>query len=72
MPEWLSIILSAGAVLGGVTYWAGRIARALEGVEAALVQVGIRQAETDDRVRALEERQARSETKIGHLESRAA
>ena len=72
MPDWVSILLSGGAILGGVTYWAGRIARALEGVEAALVQVGIRQAETDDRVRALEERQARSETKIGHLEEWAA
>ena len=64
MPEWLSIILSAGAILGGVTYWAGRIARALEGVEAALVQVGVKQAETDGRVRALEDRVARAEVRI--------
>ena len=68
MPEWLSIILSAGAILGGVTYWAGRIARALEGVEAALVQVGVKQAETDGRVRALEDRVARAEVRIEIVE----
>jgi len=72
MPDWVSILLSGGAILGGVTYQAGRIARALEGVEAALEKVGVRQAESDGRLRALEERQTRSETKIGHLEERAA
>ena len=66
MSEWLPFALSAGAILGGVSYWGGRLARALEGIERAMEKIVQRQDETERHVGAHDSRLARLEALQEH------
>ena len=59
--DWLGLILTAASVLVGVSYWGGRLARALEGIERTMEKMVARQDETEKHVTAHDARLARLE-----------
>lgn len=62
MPTWVPVVLSVLTLLLGVSYWAGRLARALEGIEASLQSMAVRQREAEASLQRHESRLTRLET----------
>lgn len=50
LPDWVPFALSAGAMLAGVSYWGGRVATALEGIQQTLSRLATRQDECEVRI----------------------
>lgn len=61
MPEWVAFALSAVTVIAGISYWGGRLARALEGIERTIDSMAKRQDESDKSVDVLRNRVTRLE-----------
>lgn len=59
--DWLGLVMTAASILAGVSYWGGRLARALEGIERAMDKMVQRQDETEKHVTAHDARLARLE-----------
>lgn len=59
--DWAGLIITVVTVLGGISYWGGRLARALEGIERAMEKMVQRQDETEKHVTAHDSRIARLE-----------
>jgi hypothetical protein len=61
LPDWVPFALTALATISGVSYWGGRLARALEGIEHTIGKMAARQDETEKHVGAHDSRLARLE-----------
>lgn len=66
MPDWIPFALSAGAMLAGVSYWGGRVATALEGIQATLARLATRQDECEVHIQQHENRLIKVETRLDH------
>lgn len=64
MPDWLPFALSSGVVLAGVSYWGGRVATALEGIQQTLARLASRQDACESEVIEHGTRLTRLETKV--------
>lgn len=59
--DWFALGCTVASILAGVSYWGGRLARALEGIEATMQQMARRQDETEKHVGTHDARLARLE-----------
>ena len=65
MPDWIPFALSAGAMLAGVSYWGGRVATALEGIQNTLARLASRQDACEVDIIDHGTRLTKLETKLG-------
>jgi hypothetical protein len=61
MADWVPFALTAVSTIAGVSYWGGRLARALEGIEHTMQKMADRQDATEKHVGAHDSRLARLE-----------
>lgn len=66
MPDWIPFALSSGVVLAGVSYWGGRVATALEGIQATLARLATRQDKCEVDIQQHENRLVKVETRLDH------
>jgi len=59
--DWVGLVLTAASILVGVSYWGGRLARALEGIEQSMASMVRRQDETEKHITSHDSRLARLE-----------